>query len=243
MTRRHFFSLGSTGIGIAALGTLLAEDARAAGGLPGLPHFPPTAKRVIYLFQHGAPSQLDLFDYKPGLEKVRGADLPESVRMGQRLTGMTAYQAKFPTAPSVFRFARQGECGTWLSELLPHTSRVADDICVIRSMQTDAINHDPGGDVLPDRISARREAEYRCLDLLRAGERKPGPARVRGDGLARQGRLAGACGPAVGQRVSAHQIPGREIPLGRRSRAVSFRSPGLFHGGAEAVPRRSCAPQ
>src|SRR5215475_12946869 len=92
LTRRHFFSLSSTGIGIAALASLLSEDAKASGGLPGLPHFPPKAKRVIYLFQHGAPSQLDLFDYKPNLVKFRGADLPDSVRKGQRLTGMTAYQ-------------------------------------------------------------------------------------------------------------------------------------------------------
>src|ERR1041385_8288947 len=99
ITRRHFFSLSSKGIGVAALASLLADDARAAGGLAGLPHFPPTAKRVIYLFQHGAPSQLDLFDYKPNLAQMRGADLPDSIRKGQRLTGMTAYQTTFPTAP------------------------------------------------------------------------------------------------------------------------------------------------
>ena len=85
--------------------------ARPAGGLPGLPHFPPKAKRVIYLFQHGAPSQLDLFDYKPNLAKLRGTELPDSVRKGQRLTGMTAYQTKFPTAPSIFRFDRCGQSG------------------------------------------------------------------------------------------------------------------------------------
>src|SRR5947199_922165 len=118
LTRRHFFSRSSTGIGIAALASLLSENARASGGLPGLPHFPPKAKRVIYLFQHGAPSQLDLFDYKPVLEKMRGEELPDSVRMGQRLTGMTAYQAKFPTAPSLFTFAQHGQACTWLSELL-----------------------------------------------------------------------------------------------------------------------------
>ena len=101
LTRRHFFRLTSTGIGTAALASLLSQDARAEGGLPGLPHFPAKAKRVIYLFQHGAPSQLDLFDYKPALEKHRGADIPASVRMGQRLTGMTAYQATFPTAPPI----------------------------------------------------------------------------------------------------------------------------------------------
>src|SRR5437763_16566706 len=119
LTRRHFFSLSSKGIGIAALASLLSEDAKASGGLEGLPNFPPKAKRVIYLFQHGAPSQLDLFDYKPKLQEVRGTDLPDSIRKGQRLTGMTAFQSKFPTAPSIFRFSPNGQSGTWLSELLP----------------------------------------------------------------------------------------------------------------------------
>jgi hypothetical protein len=144
LTRRHFFGLSSTGLGVAALGSLLTPEASATtGALPGLPHFPPKAKRVIYLFQHGAPSQLDLFDYKPNLAKVRGAELPDSVRMGQRLTGMTAYQAKFPTAPSIFQFSQHGKSGSWMSELLPYTSKAADDITIIRSMKTDAINHDP----------------------------------------------------------------------------------------------------
>src|SRR5437762_8422774 len=119
LTRRHFFSRASTGLGVAALGSLLSKDIGAA--LPGLPHFPPKAKRVIYLFQHGAPSQLDLFDYKPSLAKMHGTELPDSIRMGQRLTGMTAYQTKFPTAPSVFKFQPYGQSGTMLSELLPHT--------------------------------------------------------------------------------------------------------------------------
>src|SRR5947209_18997581 len=112
LTRRHFFSRTATGAGIAALASLLAENGQASTGLPGFPNFPPKAKRVIYLFQHGAPSQLDLFDYKPALQKVRGAELPDSVRMGQRLTGMTAFQSKFPTAPSIFQFAQHGESGT-----------------------------------------------------------------------------------------------------------------------------------
>src|SRR5258706_5293823 len=112
MTRRSFFNVSSGGMGVAALASLLSSDAKAAGGLEGLPHFPPKAKRVIYLFQHGAPSQLDLFDYKPNLAKLRGADLPDSVRKGQRLTGMTSYQTTFPTAPSVFRFDRSGQSGT-----------------------------------------------------------------------------------------------------------------------------------
>jgi len=144
MTRRHFFGRTSVGLGAAALTTLLAGKGEAAAvGLPGLPNFPPTAKRVIYLFQHGAPSQLDLFDYKPGLQARRGTELPDSIRMGQRLTGMTAYQAKFPTAPSLFQFAQHGESGAWLSDLLPYTAKVADELCIVKSLQTEAINHDP----------------------------------------------------------------------------------------------------
>ena len=135
LTRRGF--LHST-----ALASLLARDGLAAA-IDGLPHFAPKAKRVIYLFQHGGPSQLDLFDYKPGLVKLGGQELPESIRKGQRLTGMTAYQAKFPTAPSIFSFAQHGQSGAWISELLPHTARLADDICILRSMRTEAINHDP----------------------------------------------------------------------------------------------------
>src|SRR6266568_4197464 len=148
ITRRHFFGLTSIGVGMAALASLFERDlisaeGPASGGLPGLPHFPPRAKRVIYLFQSGAPSQMDLFDYKPKLERFFATELPDSVRMGQRLTGMTATQASFPVAPSRFKFARHGRCGAWVSELLPHTAEIADELCFIRSMHTEAINHDP----------------------------------------------------------------------------------------------------
>jgi hypothetical protein len=143
LTRRHFFGRATGGIGAAALASLLAREAGAAGGLPGLPHFAPRARRVIYLFQSGAPSQMDLFDPKPALLDRRGTELPDSVRNGQRLTGMTATQASFPVAPSMFRFAQHGRSGAWVSELLPHTARVADELCFVRSMHTEAINHDP----------------------------------------------------------------------------------------------------
>jgi hypothetical protein len=154
MTRRHFFGRTSTGIGTAALASLLAETAPAetpgaadaepaVGGLPGLPHFAPRAKRIIYLFQSGAPSQLDLFDYKPTLARQRGEDLPDSVRRGQRLTGMTAAQARFPVAPTMFQFAQHGQGGAWLSELLPHLAGVADRLCFVKTIYTEAINHDP----------------------------------------------------------------------------------------------------
>jgi hypothetical protein len=150
LTRRHFFGRSALGLGTVALASLLSEEAPAAappmlpsGGLPGLPHFRAKAKRVIYLFQSGAPSQMDLFDPKPQLERWRAQDLPESVRMGQRLTGMTATQTRFPIAPSKFAFRRHGRCGAWVSELMPHTAKVADELCFIKSMHTEAINHDP----------------------------------------------------------------------------------------------------
>ncbi len=135
MTRRGFLHT-------AGLGSLFARDGYAAP-LAGLPHHAAKAKRVIMLFQHGGPSQLDLFDWKPNLAKVRGQDLPESVRQGQRLTGMTAYQATFPTAPTVFKFAQHGKSGAWMSDLLPHTAKIADQLTIMKSLHTEAINHDP----------------------------------------------------------------------------------------------------
>src|SRR5262245_7323185 len=135
MTRRHFLGRCGAGVGFAALAAMLEEIGLAQHtGLAGLPHFAPKAKRVIYLYRSGAPSQLDLFDPKPQLEKYRGQNLPDSIRRGQRLTGMTAYQSSFPTAPSAFKFARHGQSGAWLSELSPHTDRHADDICFIQAM-------------------------------------------------------------------------------------------------------------
>jgi hypothetical protein len=161
-SRRHFFSRTSLGLGSAVLASLLAENAEASegpahdiarprkeaidlasGGVLAAPHYPPKAKRIIYLFMSGGPSQLDLFDYKPVLNQLNGSDLPESVRMGQRLTGMSANQATLPLAGSVFKFARHGASGAWVSELLPQTAKVVDDLCFIQSLYTEAINHDP----------------------------------------------------------------------------------------------------
>jgi hypothetical protein len=147
LTRRTFLQRSASGIGLAALGALLGERLAAAqavtGDSPGFPNFAPKAKRVIYLFQSGAPSQMDLFDPKPGLAKRRGEDLPDSIRKGQRLTTMTSGQKKFPVAPSIFNFAQHGQSGATLSELLPQLSEVADDLCIVRSLYTEAINHDP----------------------------------------------------------------------------------------------------
>jgi len=142
LTRRQFLGRASLSPGVLALASLLNEKLFAAGE-QSLPHFKPRAKRVIYLFQSGAPSQMDLFDYKPELKNLRGKELPDSIRMGQRLTGMTATQTNFPVAPSKFRFARHGHSGPWISELMPHLTKVADELCFIKSMYTEAINHDP----------------------------------------------------------------------------------------------------
>jgi hypothetical protein len=139
LNRRKFLSKLSMGIGSVALGSLLIPDLFSGKTdeetlLTGLPHFAPKAKRIIYLFQNGAPSQLDLFDYKPKLQEMFGQDLPESIRMGQRLTGMTAEQKKFPLAGSVFNFKQYGKAGVWFSELLPHIASISDDLCIVKSM-------------------------------------------------------------------------------------------------------------
>lgn len=146
-TRRQFF--GSTGLrfGAAALAMLQAGKAAAASpvhpALPGLPHRKGRAKAIIYLHMNGGPSQLDTWDYKPGLAAFFDKDLPESIRSGQRLTTMTSGQGRFPVAPSKFTFRQHGQCGRWVSELLPHTAKIADDIALVKTVHTNAINHDP----------------------------------------------------------------------------------------------------
>ncbi len=148
VNRRHFLGKLSAGIGSVALGSLLIPDlfhsASEESSLSvGLPHFAPKAKRIIYLHQNGAPSQLESFDYKPLLNKMAGQDLPESIRNGQRLTGMTSGQSRFPLIGSYFKFAQYGKNGAWISELFPHLASVVDDLCIIKTMHTEAINHDP----------------------------------------------------------------------------------------------------
>ena len=173
LTRRHFFGRAGLSLGTAALSTLMAEAARSdttptggsasvaslTGGLPGLPHFPPKAKRAIYLHMNGGPSQMDLFDYKPKMGAMYDKDLPESIRNGQRLTTMTSGQSRFPIAPSKYKFAQHGQSGMWVSELLPWMAQLTDEIALVKTVWTEAINHDPAvtyictGHQLPGRPS------------------------------------------------------------------------------------------
>jgi hypothetical protein len=154
ITRRQFFGRSAAGIGTAALASLLnprlfaagagvGPTPQAMGGVLDALHFAPRAKRVIYLFMSGGPSHIDLFDYKPKLQSLNGTELPGSVRMGQRITGMTSGQKSFPCAAPIFKFAQHGQSGTWVSELMPHVAGIVDDIAVIKSLNTEAINHDP----------------------------------------------------------------------------------------------------
>lgn len=165
ITRRHFFGRSSRGLGTAALASLLGRDAAADSVLP-ISHIAPKAKRVIWMFQSGAPSQMDLFDYKPRLAEFHKQELPASIRMGQRLTGMTSGQSSFPVVASKFKFAQHGQSGMWLSEMLPHTAKIVDEMCLIRSMHTEAINHDPAitfiqtGSQLPGRPSFGSWVDY-----------------------------------------------------------------------------------
>ena len=158
LNRRQFFGRTATGIGTAALGSLLHSDlARASdtqdgasqdpatreGGILKSPHFAPKAKRVIYLFMSGAPSQIDLFDHKPKMQEWFDKDLPDSIRQGQRLTTMTSGQKRFPIAPSIFSFKQHGESGAWVSELMPHVASISDKLAFVKTVHTEAINHDP----------------------------------------------------------------------------------------------------
>jgi hypothetical protein len=146
LNRRNFLVRSTFGLGALAFGQLLggaAPDASSSSRGPLAPHFPPRAKRVIFLFQSGGPSQIELLDYKPGLKDHFDQDLPDSIRMGQRITGMVTGQARLPVAPSKYAFRQCGQRGVWIGDLLPHTQKIADDICIINSMNTEAINHDP----------------------------------------------------------------------------------------------------
>ncbi|MFA6546855.1 MAG: DUF1501 domain-containing protein, partial [Limisphaerales bacterium] len=167
-TRRQFFRAAGLSAGSLALAAMSrdafgaptkAKGARVHPALAGLPHFAPKAKRLIYLHMNGGPSQIDTWDYKPQLEAQFDKDLPDSIRKGQRITTMTSGQARLPVAPSMFKFAQHGKAGTWVSELLPHTAKLVDELAVIRTIHTEAINHDPActfvmtGSEVPGRAS------------------------------------------------------------------------------------------
>src|SRR5690349_14565669 len=150
LTRRHFFGRLATGIGTTALASVLnpslfadepGDNKNPLGALKSL-HFPPKTKRVIYLFMSGGPSHIDLFDYKPKLREYHGTELPASIRMGQRVTGMTSGQKSFPCVAPMFEFKQHGKCGAWVSELLPNLGSMADDLAIIKTLNTEAINHD-----------------------------------------------------------------------------------------------------
>src|SRR6267378_7814307 len=177
LSRRHFFKTTGLAAGrIALAGLMFPEMLRAAAeaqstvrahpALPELPHFAPKAKRLIYLFMNGGPSQIDLLDYKPNLGKIFDTDLPDSIRMGQRLTTMTSGQSRFPIAPSIYQFKQYGKAGIWFSELLANTAQVADELAVIKSVHTEAINHDPAvtyiqtGNQIPGKPSVRSRLSY-----------------------------------------------------------------------------------
>ena len=206
ITRRQFLGRASTGIGAAALASLLNPELSAAQGIAGIPHFAPKAKRVIWLTQAGAPSQLDLFDYKPNLRAMFDKDLPDSIRNGQRVTGMTSGQARFPIAPSVFNFKQYGQSGHWMSELLPHTSRLADDLCIIRSMNTEAINHDP------------------AMTMLQTGSQVPGRPSF-GSWMSYGLGSDNSDLPAFVVMISRPSGKGNEQPLHERMWSAGFLSP------------------
>ena len=239
-TRRRFFSRAAQGIGALALASLLPRKARAAdavGGLPGLPHFAPKAKRCIYLHLVGAPPQMETFDYKPKMKELFDKDLPESIRNGQRLTTMTSGQTRFPIAPSIFQFAQHGKSGAWVSELLPYTARMVDDIAIIRSMHTEAINHEPAITFFQTGLMVAGRPCIGSLAQLRPGQHESEPADVR--------RAAGQTQSPQGQRAGHLRAPvERRLPLRpvlRREPAQRGR-PGALHQQSRRRARGSAPP-
>ena len=177
ISRRSFLSRGA-GLSLGAMALGLLERAQAAGGKPELPHFAPKAKNVIFLTQSGGPSQIELFDYKPGLVEWAGKELPDSVRQGQRLTTMTANQKQL-IMPARTKFHRYGESGATIGEWLPHLGKVADELCFVKSMTTDQINHAPAmTKFLTGHQTSRQAVASASLDELRPGQRKQKPAGI-----------------------------------------------------------------
>ena len=242
LSRRAFLARSTTGLGALALSSLLnprlfgaeREGRKKKGALKTL-HSPAKAKRVIYLFQSGAPSHLDLFDSKPKLKEMTGEELPPSVRMGQRITGMTAGQAVLRCVGSPFEFKRYGKSGVELSSMLPNIGGIVDDIAIIRSMFTEPINHDPAvtflgtGNQQPGRPTMGAWLAY---GLGSENDDLPG---VRG--AHQRQRRSGVAGALLGQRLSLRQLPGRAVPQSGRPGGLCFQPAGLERHGAAAVDR------
>ena len=229
--RRTFLARSGLNLGAMALGSLLSRDqARAAsGGLPGLPHFAPKAKRVIYLFQSGAPSQMDLFDPKPTLADKRGIDLPSSIRMGQRITTMTTGQKTLPVAPSLFKFAAARQVRN-LAERTAAAHGESRRRIVRHPVDADGSDQPrPGHHLRSDRLAAGRPAVRSALGGVRPRQHQPGSAGVRGPCVAwhRQPERPAALRPLVGQRLFAHPLPGREAPRRQGTGTVLGRPGGL----------------
>src|SRR4051794_12339908 len=236
LTRRQLFGRAAAGIGTAALASLLDPKLLAAPALAA-PHHPPRAKRVIYLFMHGGPSQLALFDHNPGLRARHGEELPASVRGSQRLTGMTSNQRSLPVVSSRFRFARHGQSGAWVSELLPHLATVVDDLCFVRSLHTEAINHDPAITYLQTGHQRRgRPSLGSGLSYGLGGETRDLPAFVV---LLSRGSAARPADPLYARLWSAGFLPSSHQGVNFRSGAdpVLYLSdpPGLSRPGRRAM--------
>ena len=225
LTRRQLFGRAAGGIGTAALASLCAPSAFAAKGLPGFPNFSPKAKRVIYLHQSGAPSQMDLFDPKPKLADRFAEELPDSIRQGQRLTGMTSGQKKFPVAPSKYKFARYGKGGAWMCELLPHTAKIADDLRR-QSLFTEAINHDPTITFIQtgSRVAGRPSSARGAPTASAASQDLP--AFVVMISAAPAAASISHSTTAFGVRLPAHRIQGVRFAR-RRPRPLPFPPPGI----------------
>ena len=224
LTRRQFFRKSGTGLGMAAMASLVGEKGFAAAqpmGNMSIPQFAPKAKRAIYISPIGAPSQLDTFDYKPELEKRFKEDLKDYLaKEGERLTGMTSKQAAFPLAPSRFKFSQHGKSGTWISEALPWHGKMADDICVIKSMHTDAINHEPANQLVCTGSMVNGKGLDGFLAVLWARLDEPGSSLVRRAPRDPQFSLLERAGDfltALGLRLLAREIRRRRPSLERRS--------------------------
>ena len=215
MNRRRFLSRLSLGIGSVALGSLLIPDLFSKKDdeavLTGLAQFAPKAKRIIYLFQNGAPSQLDLFDYKPLLQKMHGEDLPASVRQGQRLTGMTSDQKKFPLAGTVFQFNQYGQSRAYISELLPYTAGVVDDLCIVKSLYTEAINHDPALTFFQTGAQVGNQAKYGFMVKLWSGQREQKSSCILCVVIKRKRKWTGCLFKIMVEWIFRFYLPGRAI--------------------------------